>query len=288
VNLEATRVTSLPEERDHGTYPVAPELLLQRAEQLRDQYRSADPFPHIVIDDFFPEAVLDAVLAEFPDPRGIDWARFDRDTENKLASKFEVQLGDRTRQFCWGLNSQVFISFLETLTGIEGLIPDPHLWGGGLHQIARGGFLKIHADFNRHPRLALDRRLNLLVYLNRDWKEEYGGHLELWTQDMSRCAVRVLPVFNRCVVFSTTDYSYHGHPDPVTCPEGRTRKSVAMYYYSNGRPEDEVTGEHNTAWKKRHADEFGIAPKQHAIKSLVQDWTPPALLRLLTRMRSGR
>ena len=105
---------------------------------------------------------------------------------------------------------------------------------------------------------------------------------------MSRCAVRVLPVFNRCVVFSTTDYSYHGHPDPVTCPEGRTRKSVAMYYYSNGRPEDEVTGEHNTAWKKRHADEFGIAPKHNAVKSLVQDWTPPALLRLLTRMRSGR
>jgi Rps23 Pro-64 3,4-dihydroxylase Tpa1-like proline 4-hydroxylase len=93
----------------------------------------------------------------------------------------------------------------------------------------------VHADFNRHEKLNLDRRLNLLLYLNRDWKEEYGGHLQLWTRDMGRCVVKVLPVFNRCVVFSTTDFSYHGHPDPLTCPPGRTRKSIAMYYYTNGR-----------------------------------------------------
>src|SRR6185436_17882303 len=151
-------------------------------------------------------------------------------TEKKLASKLESQLGERTRRFIWGLNSQVFLTYLETLTGIEGLIPDPHLFGGGLHQIVPGGFLKVHADFNRHEKLKLDRRLNVLIYLNRDWKEEYGGHLELWNRDMSRPERRVLPLFNRCVVFSTTDFSYHGHPDPLRCPEGRTRKSIAMYY----------------------------------------------------------
>ena len=104
----------------------------------------------------------------------------------------------------------VFLEFLESLTGIDGLIPDPYYEGGGLHPIVPGGFLKVHADFNWHKDLKLDRRLNVIVYLNRNWKEEYGGHLELWNREMTRCERRVLPIFNRCVIFSTTDFSYHG------------------------------------------------------------------------------
>jgi hypothetical protein len=123
----------------------------------------------------------------------------------------------------------------------------------------------------------------LLLYLNRDWKEEYGGNLELWTRDMSRCIKRVLPVFNRCVVFSTTDFSFHGHPDPLTCPEGRTRKSVAMYYYSNGRPAEEISGDHTTLFKGRPGERFAAPPRP--FREFVKDCVPPVLLRMSRRLR---
>jgi len=149
------------------------------------------------------------------------------------------------------LNGMVFIDFLETLTGISGLVPDPHYQGGALHQILPGGRLEIHADFNRHKRLHLDRRLNVLIYFNKDWPESYGGNLELWDVNMTRCVKKAAPIFNRCVIFSTTSNSYHGHPEPLTCPDGRTRNSIAMYYYTNGRPESETSEPHSTLWQKR-------------------------------------
>ena len=225
--------------------------LQELAHKLRGAYAEAEPFPHVVIDDLFSEEVLRAVIEEFPSPGSIDWNKFNNREERKLASTRETQMGDMTRLFLYQLNSSIFIDFLETLTGINGLIPDPHFWGGGLHQIERGGFLKIHADFNRHERLDLDRRLNLLLYLNEGWLEEYGGYLELWDRDMTQSVQKILPVFNRLVIFSTTDYSYHGHPDALECPDGQSRKSLALYYYSNGRPPEELSGDHGTLFKKR-------------------------------------
>jgi hypothetical protein len=142
------------------------------------------------------------------------------------------------------------------LTGIQGLVPDPHLWGGGLHQILPGGKLAVHADFNKYPHFKLDRRLNVLVYLNRDWQEQWGGQLELWNRDMTRCEQRILPLFNRMVCFSTTDSSFHGHPDPLRCPADRTRRSLALYYYSNGRPAEEIGRPHTTLFQYRPDDEM--------------------------------
>jgi hypothetical protein len=143
------------------------------------------------------------------------------------------------------------------LTGISGLIPDPYLEGGGLHQIERDGFLKVHADFNVHAKLRLDRRLNFILYLNQDWREEYNGHLELWDRGMTRCVRKVLPVCNRAVVFVTTDWSFHGHPEKLACPPGRTRKSVALYYYTNGRPAEERSAGHGVLWQERPSDRDG-------------------------------
>lgn len=231
---------------------LEPARLQTLAEQHRREYAAAEPFPHIVIDDFLPKAVLERVISEIPRPGEVGWIEFDDARGKKLASKFETQLGSATRALLYQLNSSVFVDFLETLTGISGLVPDPHLWGGGVHQIVRGGFLKVHADFNRHPRLKLDRRLNLLLYLNTEWQEEWGGHLELWDRDMTECRKKILPIFGRCVVFSTTDFAYHGHPDPLNCPAGTTRKSLALYYYSNGRPRSETAGEHySTPFRRR-------------------------------------
>lgn len=220
---------------------------------LRDRYVSAQPFPHIAIDGLFPEETLARVLAEFPRPDEIPWARFDSPTERKLGYTYKSQLGPSLQEFLWRMNSAPVLEFLEALTGIEGLIPDPYFGGAGPHQILPGGFLKVHADFNWHPKMRLDRRLNLLVYLNQDWREEYGGHLELWNADASACVEKVLPVFNRTVVFSTTDYSFHGHPHPLQCPPGMTRKSVSLYYYSNGRPAEERSSPHDTIFKNTDA-----------------------------------
>jgi hypothetical protein len=120
-----------------------------------------------------------------------------------------------------------------------------------LHQILRRGYLKVHADFNKHPQFGLDRRVNVLCYLNRDWQPEWGGQLELWDADM-QCPVQSIdPVFNRMVIFTITDTAFHGHPDPLRCPPDRTRRSLAFYYYSNGRPAAEDAGVHSTLFQRR-------------------------------------
>src|SRR5213078_3889745 len=232
------------------------DALLALAEEKREAYAAGHPYPHIVMDDFLPPEVLDSVLAEFPKPQQAEWETFDSPLERKLASNDDSAMGEATRHVLAELNSGPFIDFLERLTGIEGLVPDPHFGGGGLHQIERGGHLKVHADFNRHPRTDLERRLNVLLYLNRDWKPEYGGALELWSRDMKTSEAQILPFFNRCVVFSTTDTSFHGHPEPLTCPEGETRKSIALYYYTKQPPADAGGGEHNTLFQARPGEEL--------------------------------
>ncbi len=252
--------------------------LTSLADENRERYATASPFPHIVIDDFLPEEVLDSVLEEFPDSWDATWQQFDTSREVKLALADSEQFGHATRSLLSEFNGQVFVEFLQSLTGISGLIPDPHFVGAGLHQIRSGGFLKVHADFNLHAEMRLDRRLNGLLYLNRDWKEEWGGHLELWNHDMTECGQRILPVFNRFVLFSTTDDANHGHPDPLMCPPDRARRSIALYYYTNGRPEEEVRSNHTTLFKARPGERWKSTARQQAKR-----WVPPALLDLMRR-----
>jgi Rps23 Pro-64 3,4-dihydroxylase Tpa1-like proline 4-hydroxylase len=190
----------------------------------RAAYEAARPFPHFMIDDFLDPAVLECVLAEFPTPEAIRWQRFDSGREIKLASAKESTFGPVTRRLMHQLNSITFLEFVSQVTGIDDLIPDPSFDGGGLHQIEPGGKLGVHADYNKHPRYGLDRRVNVLIYLNKEWREEYGGHLELWDVGMTKCEARVLPIFNRLMMFGTTDFTYHGHPDPLRCPAGMTQQ----------------------------------------------------------------
>ena len=214
---------------------------------LRAAYAAARPFPHTAIDGLFDDERLDGVLAGFPEPSDPSWSRFENDREKKLGNYGRLEeLSAPVREFLFELNAPPMLAFLEALTGIDGLIPDPYFGGGALHQIVPGGFLQVHADFNWHPKLRLDRRLNMLIYLNRGWRPEWGGALELWDAGMTGPAASILPVFNRTVVFTTTDSSFHGHPRPLACPDGTTRKSVSLYYYSNGRPEAERSAPHDT------------------------------------------
>jgi len=220
-------------------------------DSLRVRYQSGDPFPHIVLDELFEDEELERVLAEFPSPEATRWMRFDSPTEKKLGYYHEhSRISDTVRRFLDSMNGFEMLLWLEAVTGIEGLIPDPYFGGGGLHQIEPGGFLKIHTDFNVHPKLKIDRRINLLIYLNRNWRDEWGGHLELWSADMRSCRQRIAPLFNRTVIFSTTDTSFHGHPHPLQSPAGVTRKSVSLYYYTAGRPEDEKSAPHDTIFRE--------------------------------------
>lgn len=265
--------------------------LLELGRSKSQEYQGADPFPSMYFDDFFNPDLLREVLAEFPDLGQKGDIHYQNPNENKLATRGEYRFGPKTRAFVHFLNSQVFLEFLQNLTGIqETLIPDPYLEGGGFHQIKPGGFLKVHVDFHQHKLMGLDRRLNVLVYLNEDWKEEYGGHFELWERDMSRCATRIAPLFNRMALFSTTDFSWHGHPDPLTCPTDRSRKSLALYYYSNGRPAEEISPEHRKRITTTFAAREGKDSKRMAafngMVNFANDWLPPAVVRLMKKFRN--
>ncbi|MDQ6805515.1 MAG: 2OG-Fe(II) oxygenase [Actinomycetota bacterium] len=263
--------------------------LLELAEAHRSEYTSAQPFAHIVLDGFCPEGILDEVLGEFPSPEQEGWQRFESDNERKLASHGDKGMGHATRQLLAEFNSATFLDFLGELTGIASLVPDPYFEGGGMHQIVPGGHLGVHVDFNRHPVTGLDRRLNVLLYLNRDWGEEWGGNLELWSPDMKRCEKRIAPLFNRLVVFSTTERSFHGHPEPLACPPDRNRRSLALYYYSNGRPEENggPVPTHNTVWAQPGQDLNAQTPREQ-LKEMVRRLTPPILLDAAREVRRRR
>ena len=268
--------------RINGYLALDPDECRKVGRSLAEKYQNASPFPHIVIDDFLEPEVLRAVLADFPSSDSKEF--FDRDQER---FKFQFQPHDSpsglVRNLFAELNSQAFLCFLEELTGFRGLMSDPYFEGGGLHETKRGGHLGVHADFNIHQRLNVERKLNLLVYLNEDWEDDYGGQLELWDQQMKECAVRVKPVFGRAVIFNTALDSFHGHPDPLNCPPDRSRRSIATYYYS--APEEGVGAlpKRTTNFRARpeSTDKSDWQIRRH---HFVNDWVPPKLQRLAHRL----
>lgn len=216
------------------------------------QFRKAVPFPHVVIDDFLPREVIERLTAEFPGEDDIEWiawgpgrtSRLSKAKLNKLGQSDERCFPPFIRHFIGQLLSASFVQFVEALSGIKGLIVDPGHNGCGLHSTGRGGRLMIHTDVNRHPHSGrnLHQVLNFILYLNEDWKDEYNGHLELWTRDR-KPSKKILPSENRAVLFETGTRSYHGHPQALECPPGRRRNSIAVYYYCFDRlPDDEYEG----------------------------------------------
>jgi len=239
-----------------------------------DAYRSAEPFPHVVIEELVDPALLRDVVAEFDAMDRTPWHHTERATERKYSTEEFQRFGPTTRSVMSQLNAAPFMAFLEKLTGIAGLIPDPHLRGGGLHEIRRGGSLGVHADFNFYKRLNLFRRLNLLLYLNENWSEEWGGHLELWDRTGKRCMQRIAPIFNRAVIFDTSNFSYHGHPHPLECPDNRSRKSLALYYYTVEAPADEDRTPHTTLFIQNDG-----TPASEGCRDTRRDWPPARLAR---------
>lgn len=226
---------------------VLPHDKMGRAKDFLEAFRRATPWPHLVIDDFFDESVLASVLEEY-DGVG-DWKTFNTKYEGKGQMNADEQFGPKSRTLFHALNSEPFLRFLSQATGIERLVSDPYFVGGGYHQIPRGGKLGVHVDFNIHPTFQLYRRLNVIIYLNRDWEESFGGHFQLWSKKSNSCEKKVLPKFNRMAIFETTNESFHGHPEPLNCPEGVYRRSMALYYYSPDKG-GQKRSQHSTIFMK--------------------------------------
>ena len=277
---------------DKSTGFIKPDDVQEKGKEHQNAYLQAAPFPHVVLDDFLPVELSDCLLSEF-DLRDVQDnplnETFNRAQERLKRSCHPDTLTPKVRGLFYAFNSLPFITIIENITGINGLIPDPYFSGGGLHEIRQGGHLSMHVDFNHHHRMNLERRVNVLIYLNKDWKDEYGGQLELWDTAVKTRHHSIVPSFNRCVIFNTSSGSMHGNPQPIAHPEGTSRKSVALYYYT-------------ATWndqKKSHTTQFKVRPGSGdrmdwwvKMQELKLDYLPPILVRNMTgmmrRLRNGR
>ncbi len=266
--------------------PIDPEhLTIETAaakavgKKFAEKYQSGKPYHHICLDNFLPIAVIEKVreeLGNLPESE----RSFDAAQERYKSQYAPDRLPDYTRHLFQMFNSRAFILFLEEMTGIKGLIPDPYFVGGGIHKTLTGGHLDIHADFNLHPHMKVERRLNVLIYLNPDWKAEYGGSFEIWENDMSRQVASFAPIENRMCCFSTGSNTFHGNPEPVNHPDGLPRQSIALYYYT--ATWDASRKEHSTIFKPRpgSSDQSEARARRHA---LLQEVLPPFLFRPVIR-----
>ncbi|HPE25216.1 MAG: 2OG-Fe(II) oxygenase [Rhodobacteraceae bacterium] len=265
-----------------AVYPLDPVTLVASSEAAREaakpyaaDYQSQTPYNHGGFENFLPPEILERVreeLKELPEAE----SSFDRAQEKLKFSYLPERLPPYTRALFHALNSRAFILFLEELTGIQGLIPDPYFMGGGIHVVRNGGHLDIHADFNRHGKMNLERRLNVLIYLNKDWKEEWGGSFEIWDNEMKHKVKSFVPLFNRMVCFSTGSDTWHGNPEPVNSPTGEPRMSIALYYYTaTWGPQRK---EHTTLFRPRPGTK-DKHDRQVASMQFWQDILPPVLFR---------
>lgn len=191
------------------------------------------PFPHTVIERFIPAHVVRQINKECPEDWHKEEGRFNRKWSTSVLPPAAKAVAE-----------SIDIRMVEEATGISGLFADPDLFGAGLHCIPRDGFLKMHVDFNQHPK-GWNRRVNLLIYLNERWEDSWKGHLQL---GMHGQAKKIAPIGGRCVIFETNDKSWHGHPEPLACPEGVQRRSLALYYYTKDAPDSEA---HTTIYRKK-------------------------------------
>lgn len=220
---------------------------------LRAQVRQSKPVPNFKIDNFLNEDFANQVLASYPsfeDALKLGKSFSAVNERNKVQVTDSKLFAEPVAELNRALASQEFLDTLSYVFDIPNLLADPELVGGGIHQTGPRGHLDVHVDFNYIKDRDLHRRLNILIYFNKDWKEEWGGNIELWDKDVKVCEHSYSPIFNRCVVFMTNEISFHG-VSAVKCPPDRTRKSFAAYYYTKEAPAHWTGEAHSTIFKAR-------------------------------------
>jgi Rps23 Pro-64 3,4-dihydroxylase Tpa1-like proline 4-hydroxylase len=248
------------------------ESLQARQQAIHNDYQSKKPFRYTMFENFFKSEAAERIYNGYPT---ISDGRWDGTTYVDQKNKFQktkFEPGSVFNDVFQELNSPAFLKWLEAVTGVPDLLGDDELFGGGLHQSIQGAFLNVHVDYNIHPETKFHRRLNVLVYMNKDWKDEYEGHLELWdlSNNKKDLLAKIAPLFNRCVIFETNEISYHGHPRPLKAPRDVNRKSIATYYYTESRPDHEIAGEHNTIYVNTEGAGGQLKRLSSAFKALIE------------------
>jgi Rps23 Pro-64 3,4-dihydroxylase Tpa1-like proline 4-hydroxylase len=222
-------------------------------DQLRMQVRTAVPVKNFCIDNFLDESFAESVLAAYPSFEealkvGRSFAAVNEKKKVQVtdSSTFAEPIAELNRE----LASPEFLGLISEVFEMPNLLADEELVGGGIHQTGPRGHLDVHVDFNYIPERELHRRLNILIYFNKNWKPEWGGNIELWDAEVKHCHHSFSPIFNRCVVFETNEISYHG-VTAVKCPEGMSRKSFAAYYYTREAPAHWTGVSHSTIFRAR-------------------------------------
>ncbi|ACB97405.1 2OG-Fe(II) oxygenase [Beijerinckia indica] len=256
----------------------------QTVKNLNKAFLAAKPFPYLVLDGLINPRLLELMLVDFERLNWNDWRRHDNVNEFKRGSAPNTRFGNASQLYFDTVYSGRFVEFMENVTGIEGLITDPALYSGGLHDIPTGGKFAAHIDFNQHRVTRLDNRLVFITYLNKNWRPEYGGELELWDMDKDEPSVRVIPEFGRSVVFLQSSKSLHGHPTPVNAPDGRHRRSAATYFYSNVGTAKAGEAYHPTQFGKT----VSLVQKQEKLKNTLKYFTPPVLIDVVRKLASAR
>lgn len=252
--------------------------LLDRKDSIKKEYQSQKPYRYVMFENFFLPAQAELIYQNYPSIKDGKWdGTTYLDQKNKF-QKTTFEPNSIMNKVFQELNSKEFLQWLQTITDIEAeLIGDEDLFGGGLHQSINGAFLNVHVDYNIHPKTKYHRRTNVLVYMNKDWKEEYEGYLELWdlTGDKQVLLNRYAPTFNRCVIFETNEISFHGHPKPLKTPEGVNRKSIATYYYTQTRPSHEIAEDHNTIYVNTEGVDGYVKKLSSGVKALLERINKP-------------
>mgnify|MGYP003134294635 FL=1 len=204
---------------------------------LKNKYLSAKPYPNIIIDDFFKKEVAENIFRELSeyDYKKLHSVHYDSALEKKFACNHYDRFPPNIYNAFIFLNSAPFVNIIKELTNTEKVYVDVGLHGGGMHFHERGGKLNLHQDYSVHPKIKLKRKFNLIIYMTENWKESYGGHLEMWSHDNDtneprQCVKKILPKYNRAILFDTTHNSWHGLPEELKCPPDIVRQSLAIYY----------------------------------------------------------
>lgn len=269
------------------------QAMRDKAAALRESFDQGVPFRHVHIENFLPEDIARQVAAVFPPPSAPLWnlagpgdAKHTNDPDvEKISCPDEDKFPPVIRHVINQFASGVMMDFLERLTGIGNLSPDPSLFGGGLHSTGRGGRLMIHADASRHPNPKLHQVINLIYYCTPDWQEDWGGHLEMWDKDCRECVKRATPTFNSAVIFYTGTNCYHGHPHPLTTPSGTRRNSIAVYYYTTDRQVGDDYDGHRTfvEWKRTTEQDKALSAS-HVAKEMLRRYAPRGMVNAAAKL----
>jgi len=244
------------------------------------RYTTAKPFPHIVLDDLFDPSLLDRVIEEAPSPKSASWLAIEQDgLESTLRMRSAMEIGAAGREMVATLSSAAFLYMVSEMTGIWQLLPDPYLQGAGHAAMLRGDFFKVHSDRTVAYDTGLTRRLAVITFLNKDWPSaEYGGNLELWNNEGTRCEVSIEPQYNRTIIFEIAHPNYHGVPQPLTCPANVTRRSFMFYYHTVDVGVTDKVSPHTS----RFAPQF-YRPKKSALHRALVQLTPPIVTSALAK-----